>query len=1004
MFTRHGEFVSHGSTDLIGKSLEKYGEWAQNEIDFISQFIHPRDVVLDVGAHVGVHSRAFSKLVGPSGHVHAFEPNPASQQLLLENIRLAPTPNITAHLFAASRQNKTSARAADTANNTGNFHIMPDTESDAAPSVVTVPTRSLDSLGLDVANFIKVDVEGHEVDVLKGGLALIAKSRPVVFCEANHLDDAAKLFSFASNIGYEVFHVRSRAFNIDNSNGSQEDFFEGACENNVLLAPRERDVAKTLSWDPDKIEVRQIFHVRDAEDIYLPGRSVAEMDSVNGDSRSAKDKLPIIMAISFYQTANLIPFIAEGLLSIAEELKGNSVKVILYNDSPEDKSVAEEFGRAKALLSQRIDCQFITNSENLGFIDTMNLAFECARNERANLLLLNSDAMLSRGALTEIVEVSEIDPMIGFVCPRSNNATLATIPNCYTVGSGDEEGLHLLEQRMRAALRFLPKYQYVPTGVGFCLYIKNVVLNNFGNLSTDYGKGYNEENDYIMRAGQVGFRAVLANWAYAFHEGEQSFQKTLGGRELKERANAGILNQRYPEYSGLVSSYFASEQTRAEGYLRIISSPKVRLAVDASALFAGHNGTVFLVNKLLRAINKLYGRLIDLAVMVDGRAAAYHALSSMNDLRILPLDTLEEFDVVLRIGQPFHLAEITRNSHRSPVNVYFMLDTIALDCAQLYSANLEGLWDFVTSSADGIIYNSKFTRDQFNRRFVIRPEITAQMVSYHSLNVEEYQQEFRRPSEEGSYVLIVGNHFPHKNVMPTYEYLIHKLPEHRYILIGGDQSLASKGHDRKDVLVKAGEMSQRVVDELYINASAVVFPSFYEGFGLPIEAALAAKRPVFAQRNTINLEISGLLNSPNIYLYGGLEDLAVQLSSNVQWKDDASFPVKHTWSDSATEIIEFCLQCLNASAKHKVVSRKQKLNSLVLSNFASQSRDLLSAPVLQADFDDDQKTVLVKSLTSFARNSGIKRTMFFFLAKKRRKYKGLRRSATQILSSLRERG
>ncbi len=999
ILTRYGKFVSHGSSDLIGKSLELYGEWAQNEIDFISQFIRSGDVVLDVGSHIGVHSRAFSELVGKNGVVHAFEPNPTTQRFLINNIDLASLNNINPHLYGASRGNRSFAYAAETLNNSGNFHIVSGDITDSNEAKISIPIKSVDALGFDSVNFIKIDVEGHEIEVLKGSLATIAKNRPVIFCEANSFENAVSILDLASSISYEAFHVRSRAYNQQNFNENQENFFDDAVEDNILLVPVERSVASKIECSPEKVTLTALRSPADISTLYndVGERGADPALGMMASSCHADARRHIFLAVSFYNTPELVPFIIEGLSDLSKELCQNKVTVLLFNDSPDNQAMNVEFERAKDIVDPEINYEFIKNDANLGFVQTMNLAFDRARSEGADLLLLNSDAMLSAGALTEIIEVGEADPMIGFVCPRSNNATLATIGCPQIARSSDEKARRRLEQQLKATLRFLPRYQYAPTAVGFCLYVKHKILAEFGNFSLDYGKGYNEENDYVMRAGQVGFRAAIANWAYAFHEGEQSFQNTLSSKEKIELANAGILRNRYPEYEKLIGSYFSSENIKAESFLSTLAATRVRFAIDASALFDGHNGTVFLITTLVRSISEIFGRILDISVIADARAGKFHSLGSLVGVRVVPLESAETFDVILRIGQPFQISEIIRNTNHAPVNVYFMLDTIAIDCAQLYSRDLEEIWQFVMSNADGIVYNSNFTRDQFNRRFQIDKRKTSELVSYHSLDINEYKQKFDRDNRVEPYVLIVGNHFPHKNVMPTYDYLREIVPDRRYIVIGGE---SPKESDRKsDEFYKSGEMSTRVVDELYTNADVVVFPSFYEGFGLPIECALAAKKPVFVRVNSLNCEIAAKLNSKNLHFFETLGHLGIALKDNCQWVEDEALVAPHNWSDSATEIVEFCLQKLNSTSVSNVATRFREVGILASRNLSSDGRTpAYDNSSKNAVYDIEEREILIKSLSMFWRSVGIKRSIFFFWSSKRRRYKKLRKKAYRLIT------
>jgi hypothetical protein len=107
----------------------------------------------------------------------------------------------------------------------------------------------------------------------------------------------------------------------------------------------------------------------------------------------------------------------------------------------------------------------------------------------------------------------------------------------------------------------LPRLQFVPTAVGFCIYIKYETLATIGVFDEIYGRGYNEENDLVMRGNRAGYCAVVANRAFVYHRGGASFS---GESATLESKNAAILDDRYPEYRPAVNSYYAGPQYTAE--------------------------------------------------------------------------------------------------------------------------------------------------------------------------------------------------------------------------------------------------------------------------------------------------------------------------------------------------------------------------------------------------------------------------------------------------------
>lgn len=86
--------------------LMKDGVWDEASTRFFIQSIRPGDVVVDVGANIGYFTVLFAKLVGPSGRVYAFEPDPSNFEILERNLRLNGLDNVVAEQKALSDKNE----------------------------------------------------------------------------------------------------------------------------------------------------------------------------------------------------------------------------------------------------------------------------------------------------------------------------------------------------------------------------------------------------------------------------------------------------------------------------------------------------------------------------------------------------------------------------------------------------------------------------------------------------------------------------------------------------------------------------------------------------------------------------------------------------------------------------------------------------------------------------------------------------------------------------------
>jgi len=232
---RHGYMLYNVNDDYIGRALDLYGEFSENELEAFSQLVHPGDVVLDVGANIGTHAVWFAQAVGPEGAVMAFEPQRIFFQTLCANVALNSLKNVVCHQFAIGAE--PGEAAVPVANpsarqNFGATSIKPGQPGEPV-SLVT-----LDELSITRCNLIKIDVEGMELDVLKGAANLIRATQPVLYVENDRKDSREpELLRYIEFLGYEPYWHCPLMFNPNNYFGNSENVFADTISRNMLCMP-----------------------------------------------------------------------------------------------------------------------------------------------------------------------------------------------------------------------------------------------------------------------------------------------------------------------------------------------------------------------------------------------------------------------------------------------------------------------------------------------------------------------------------------------------------------------------------------------------------------------------------------------------------------------------------------------------------------------------------------------------------------------------------------------
>ncbi|MFC0266581.1 glycosyltransferase [Kushneria aurantia] len=227
-------------------------------------------------------------------------------------------------------------------------------------------------------------------------------------------------------------------------------------------------------------------------------------------------------------------------------------RIIVIDDASPDPAVA-------ALLAQYRDVwpfECYRNAHNLGFTATVNRGIALAG--RSDVVLLNSDTEVTPGWLRRLRMAAWSQSRVATVTPVSDNAGAFSVPeqgtNALPNGvSFDSAGLGLAQTALR-------HYPSVPTGNGFCLYVRRDCLDAVGALDADaFPRGYGEENDFCMRAGRDGWCHLIDDATFIHHVRSASFgeQKTA----LMEAGRA-VIDRRYPEYARLVRDHFGAQPLR----------------------------------------------------------------------------------------------------------------------------------------------------------------------------------------------------------------------------------------------------------------------------------------------------------------------------------------------------------------------------------------------------------------------------------------------------------
>lgn len=228
---RHG-LVLYNRHDLyIGRSLDRYGEFSEGEVDLFKQVVKPGATVVEAGANVGSHTVALARLAGEAGRVLAFEPQRLVFQTLCANLALNSLSNVDARceaLGAAPGETFVPKIDYERENNFGGVSVGDATRGER------VRVATIDSLELSRCDLLKIDVEGQEISVLEGARATLERCRPVLYVENDRQDRSARLIERLLEAGYDLYWHLPPMFNPRNDWGESQDVFPGVASINML--------------------------------------------------------------------------------------------------------------------------------------------------------------------------------------------------------------------------------------------------------------------------------------------------------------------------------------------------------------------------------------------------------------------------------------------------------------------------------------------------------------------------------------------------------------------------------------------------------------------------------------------------------------------------------------------------------------------------------------------------------------------------------------------------
>ena len=559
-------------------------------------------------------------------------------------------------------------------------------------------------------------------------------------------------------------------------------------------------------------------------------------------------------------------------------------------------------------------------------------------------LLVVFGAVLPRNEVVPpLLEALRVDPLFGSAQPRFANALTDGV--CPLPA---RSGLVVMEAwTSRVALSRLPLVTVTAELAAGCLLLRHEVVAAWEAME-DFDSVVGALAVGLVRARRRGFRnAVVNHTVVALPAVGTASQHSSTSTPMHDLAaaypsipadDATRLMALYPDHARADEENDREPQRRLESLLTAAhpanGAPR-RLLVDCRGLAPWHNGTS---ECILGLLDGMAAQETPWAIYIqcDAEAAEFHRLSQR-------YPTFEHkhgpvsgrFAAALVPNQPWALLRVAELHRHALVLVFNMLDTIAWDILYPAGAGLEAVWRFVARHSDGLSYISGFTRDRFRQRFPVAGGVTERVV-HLSFAEEDHVLPGCRDLAPADHVLLFGNAYDHKDIERTLAILLDAFPLQQVVVLGGRESSSPRVN-----VIPSGKVSHEEVHRLIATARVVVFPSFYEGFGLPVVEALAYGRPVLVRSSPLWSEIAahsrlsgrmvGFDDTVSLVEALGrvLADLPVDAIPSATALREGESPV--SWRSCAAESLAVVDACLSQAENSRWLAREEALQLAGLS-------------------------------------------------------------------------
>jgi GT2 family glycosyltransferase/glycosyltransferase involved in cell wall biosynthesis len=643
------------------------------------------------------------------------------------------------------------------------------------------------------------------------------------------------------------------------------------------------------------------------------------------------------------------------------------VRILIADDASPDPAIEAfvvSLADAGALAAHEV--VYFRQSENLGFPANVNAAFAAAA--PADVVVLNSDCVVAAGWLEGLRRAAHSDALVATASALTNHGTILSVPERNQPRSGLPQHQDLTRVAGAVLEQSLRLYPHLPTAIGHCMYVCRHALDLVGDFDLCFSPGYGEEVDFSQRCLLHGLVHVAADDVFVLHRSGASLGEDGAVNPVRDE-HERIIDARYPYYQ---RAQTAASKAELGPLPRALASARrsikgLTATIDARCLGPVITGTQVHTLEVIRALSRANRLLVRVIVPPDLGNHAEQQLADLRNVELMPHTAvhpaMEKTDVAHRPYQVSNANDLLVLRCAGERIVITHQDLIAYRNPSYFPGypqweRYQRLTRQALAIADSVVFFSHHAAEDALKEDMVDPARVRVIyigVDHADLATPTSPQRPRGAEALSDHpmLLCLGTDFRHKNRGFALR-LLEALREEQgwdgvLVLAGARVSHGSSAAEEAAYLATRPDLASSVITLpavseaektwLLKHASAVLYPTTYEGFGLmPFEAAAHDRPCLFAAQTAL------------------AETLPTELATLVPWDPRASAErVHHVLSTPETAAAQV-RAIRKAGNRFTWQSAGESLADAYMAAAASPARDAagLAADLAQIELERDE--------------------------------------------------